>query len=121
MAVFSATEAIVAWLRAMGYEASSLVPSDAPDAPAEFVTVERQGGGVADMVDHPSMTLQAWAPTDERAEALANGLRSVVLLEAPPRGIARVSVESGPYRFYDEMTRCPRYQLTLDVTSQISI
>jgi len=36
-----------------------------------------------------------------------------------PLGVHAISVSAGPYRFYDEATRRPRYQLVLDVTCQL--
>lgn len=117
MLMYSATEALVAHLLALGYDAYANVPADPPTS---FVTVERTGGSVSDMVDHPSIAVQCWAPTDEAAERLANGVRVQLLAGARPQGVTRVAVNSGPYRFYDEYTRCPRYQLALDVTCQLT-
>ena len=117
MLMYSATEAFVAHLLALGYDAYANVPADPP---ASFVTVERTGGSVSDMVDHPTIAVQCWAPTDEAAERMANELRVQIVTGARPQGVTRVAVNSGPYRFYDEYTRCPRYQLALDVTCQLT-
>jgi hypothetical protein len=119
MAVYSVTEAIVAWLADAGYEAHALPPAEAPDSPDEFVTVERTGGYVENMVDHPVVAIQAWARTEARAEEMSNEIRNLALLSERPRGVHRIDVDSGPYPFYDEGTRCPRYQLVLDVTCQL--
>lgn len=116
--VFSVTEALVAWLASMGYCASSRVPVPEPD---EFVTVERVGGGVEDRIDRPSVALQCWARTDERAEALALEVRAKVLFCQPPPGVHSMSVDTGPYPHYDENTRRPRYQIVLDLACQITI
>ena len=70
--VYSVTEAFVTWLSALGYAASTRPPKDAPDTPTEFVTVERTGGGVSDLVDHPTMAVQCWAQTETRAEEMGN-------------------------------------------------
>lgn len=115
--MYSVTEQFIAWLGALGYDAYANVPADPP---TEFVTVERVGGYVEDMVDHASVAVQAWAATDERAEELANGIRNELLLEARPAGVHHIAIDSGPYRFYDEETRCPRYQIALDVTCQLT-
>lgn len=117
--MYSILEQVIAWLDAHGYEAFSRPPEDAPDCPDEFVTVERVGGGVADLVDRPRIAVQTWAPTEDRAEEMGNELRMLMLVGARPRGVHSWSVDSGPYRFYDEETRCPRYQLTVDVASQL--
>lgn len=117
MAIFSATEAMVAWLSSMGYRVSTRVPKDTPD---EIVTVERTGGGVDGMVDHPMMAVQCWAPTEARAEEMANAIRLAALTTAPPAGVHSVRVNSGPYPFFDEDTRSPRYQLVLGLSSQLT-
>jgi hypothetical protein len=84
------------------------------------VTVERTGGSVTDLVDHPSLAIQCWAATDEAAERLANVVRAQIVCGARPFGVTRIDVNSGPYRFYDEYTRCPRYQMALDATCQLT-
>ncbi len=118
MATFSVTDAMVSWIGSMGYSASTR-PN--PGGPKPFVTVERTGGGMASMVDHPIMAVQAWADTEEEAEALANELRLRLVTENPPGGIHSVRVNAGPYAFFDEATRLARYQLALDVACQLSI
>lgn len=113
---FSVTEALIGHINGMGYRASSRAPRDAG---GPFVTVERTGGGVADMLDHPIMAVQAWAQSEDAAEEMANALRYRLVTEPPPSGIRSIRVNSGPYQFYDEFTRMPRYQLVLDVTCGI--
>lgn len=117
--VYSVTEAFVTWLSALGYAASTRPPKDAPESPTEFVTVERTSGGVEDLVDHPTMTIQCWAQTETRAEEMGNAIRETMLTSAPPIGVHSIRVNSGPYKHYDESTRCPRYQLYIEVTSQL--
>lgn len=114
---YSVTEAFVSWLLSLGYDAHTRVPDHIPD---ELVTIERTGGYVADLVDHPEMAIQCWSTSDERAAALADGVRNALLLEARPRGVSAVAIESGPYQFYDETTRCPRYQLVVEATCQLT-
>lgn len=116
----SITEAMVTWLAGLGYRASTFPPKDGPRCPKEFVTVERTGGSVEDMVDHPELAIQAWAPTDERAERIAGAIRLAALTGGLPQGVHSLRVDAGPYRFYDEHTRCPRYQLVLSATSQLT-
>lgn len=115
--MYSVTEEFVSWLSGLGYAASTYPPKDAPD---EFVTVERTGGGMADLVDRPLMAIQTWAPTEARAEEMANGIRLEAVSGSRPAGVARIGVNSGPYPFWDEDTRCPRYQVVLDCTAQIT-
>ena len=115
--MYSVTEAFVSHLLALGHDAYANVPADPP---TEFVTVERTGGSVTDLVDHPSLAIQCWAATDEAAERLANVVRAQIVTGTRPHGVTRVDVNSGPYRFYDEYTRCPRYQMALDATCQLT-
>ena len=112
---YSVTEAFVSWLAALGYAASTQPPTGV----TEFVTVERTGGGVTDMADHPTIAIQAWASTEPRAEEMANAIR-LSCLTSRPAGVASIAINSGPYRFFDESTRMPRYQVVLDCTAQIT-
>lgn len=114
--MYSITEQIVAWLSLLGYAASTQPPKSG----GEFVTVERTGGGVTDMVDHPMMAVQAWAADAPRAEEMANEIRLAALTSALPEGVHRIDINSGPYAFYDEETRMPRYQIVLDVTCRLT-
>ena len=118
MAAFSVTQALVEHLRSMGYAASSRVPRKGP---AEFVTVERVGGGTTSMVDHPSMAVQTWADSDARAEEMGNALKVALIINPPPAGVHSIRVETGPYQFYDQDTGKARYQLVLNVTCQLEI
>ncbi len=118
MAVFSVTEAMVSWLSSMGYRAATRPPADGAGT---FATVERVGGGVASLVDRASVAVQAWADTEAAAEAAANDIRNRALTTLPPPGVHSARVESGPYPFFDESTRKPRYQLVLDVACQVEI
>lgn len=115
---YSALEAMVAWLAGLGYRTSTVVPANAPD---EFVTVERTGGGVDSYVDKPVFAVQAWGATDARAEEIANGIRYAALTSAPPAGVHSFTGFDGPYRLYDENTRCPRYQLVIYASAQLAI
>lgn len=112
---YSITEAFVAWLESMGYRASTYPPADGD----EFVTIERTSGGVENLIDYPSIAIQAWAETETRAEEIANDIRYALLTTSRPEGVAHISINAGPYRFYDEDTRLPRYQLVVDCTTHI--
>lgn len=108
--MYSITEQIVAWLSNLGYAASTYPPAEGD----EFVTVERTGGGVADMVDHPTIAIQAWAGTEARAEEMATAIRDAALIGARPQGVASMRINAGPYPFWDSYTRLPRYQLVIE-------
>lgn len=114
--MYSVTEQLIVWLHGLGYTASTY-PSK--DAVPPFVTVERTGGYVANMVDHPAMAIQTWATTEAQAEELALNIRDALLLGTLPVGVHHVAVNSGPYPFWDENTRYPRYQIVLDFTTQL--
>lgn len=113
--MYSITEQFVVWLNGLGYAASTFPPKSGD----EFVTIERTGGNVADLVDHPMIAVQTWAQTEPRAEEMANSIRNAALLSTRPVGVTRIDVNSGPYPYWDESTRLPRYQIVFDVTCQL--
>lgn len=113
--MYSVTESIIDWLCAYGYRASTRVPKNPPD---EFVTVERTGGNLENFVDYPTFAIQAWAPTEARAEEIATEIRNHAIMDALPRGVHSMRVNSGAYPFFDESTRCPRYQIVFDVAAK---
>lgn len=115
---YSIEESVRNWLVDMGYEAYVRVPKDRP---SRFVTVERTGGGVADMVDYPLVAIQTWAETQAEAEQDANAIRMVALVGQLPVGVHSMRVNSGPYKFYDEDSMQPRYQTVFDVACQLVI
>ena len=112
--MYSVEQAFVEWLAVKGYAASTYPPKDG----SEFVTVERTGGNVADVIDHPTVAIQTWAQTAPRAEQMALAIRNA-LLTSRPYGVAHVAV-NGLYPFWDESTRLPRYQLLLNCTAQLT-
>lgn len=114
--MYSVTQSFIEWLGSKGFEAHSYPPNDSQ----EFVTVERTGGGVEDMVDRPAIAIQTWAQTEARAEEMAIAIKYALLTSALPVGVHNVSINSGAYRFYDEDTRLPRFQMYLDVVSQLT-
>ena len=105
--MYSVTESLVSWLAGLGYAASTRPPAEDP---GEFVTVERTGGGTTDFVDGATFAVQCWAATEARAEEMSNAIREKALAGEPPEGVHSMRADSGPYRFYDESTRKPRYQ-----------
>lgn len=114
--MYSVTESFISWVAGFGYEASSYPPADGD----EFVTVERTGGPVEDMVDHPTIAIQTWAKTEVRAEEMAVDLRNKALTSPHPVGVAHISVNSGPYPFWDDQTKLPRYQVVIDCSAQLT-
>lgn len=117
---YSVTKALIDWLLNLGFDAHANVPGSIPSYGT--VTVERTGGYVADLVDHAEMAVQCWGETDLAAATLADDVRNYLLARyssSRPVGTYAISVSAGPYRFYDEATRRPRYQLVLDVTCQL--
>ena len=115
--MYSVTQAFVEWLSTEGHAASTY---PARDAVPPFVTVERTGGGTVDMVDHPTIAVQTWAATEAEAEAAAVSIRNALMCESRPYGITKVNVNSGPYPFWDEDTRFPRYQTVYDCAAQLT-
>ena len=116
--VYSVEEAVRNWLVDLGYSAYVRVPKDRPQ---RFVTVERTGGGVVDMVDMPMIAVQTWAQTQAEAEEDAAAIRMVALVGNLPEGVHSMRVNSGPYKFYDEDSMQPRYQIVFDVACQLVI
>ena len=116
MTAYSVTEEFVTWLASLGYTASTY-PAKAAIPP--FVTVERTGGGVEDLVDRPQIAVQAWAATEAEAEALATSIRTELLTSSRPRGVISAFVDTGPYPFWDDSTGLPRYQIVFNCTSII--
>ena len=114
--MYSVVSAFIQWLNSLGFDAHSYPPNDS----TEFVTVERTGGGVVDMVDRPALAIQTWAQTETRAEDMANAIRYALLTGELPGGVHSVSINTGAYRFYDDETRLPRFQLYIDVVSQLT-
>ena len=115
--MYSVTEQLIVWLVEHGYTASTYPRKDAVPP---FVTVERTGGHVEDLVDHPAMAVQTWATTEAEAEEMAIAIRDALLLSKLPTGVHRCTVNSGPYPFWDEATRYPRYQIVFDFITQLT-
>ena len=114
--VYSIEEAVRNWLVGMGYDAYVRVPKNRPQ---RFVTVERTGGGVENMVDYPLVAVQTWAQTQAEAEEDASAIRMVALVGNLPQGVHSMRVNSGPYKFYDEESMMPRYQVLFNVACQL--
>lgn len=94
--------------RALGVPCSTVVPAERP---AEFVTVERTGGGYSVGRDEPALAVQCWAATEHAAYTLALLAREAIL--ALPEAVAPVcrAQVTSIYRFPDPDSRAERYQL----------
>ena len=115
--MYSVTQAVIEWLTTLGYSAHSY-PSKTLVPP--FATVERTGGYVEDLVDHPTLAVQTWAETEAEAEQAAIEIRNEAMTNTLPSGVNRMAVNAGPYPFWDEETRFPRYQIVFDITCQLT-
>ena len=112
--MYSATQSLIEWLVDKGYDAYSYPPKTGN----KFFSVERTGGNVADMVDHPTFAVQAWAQTEDEAEAMCIEVREMLVKGDVPYGFAKVLADS-MYPWYDDSTRLPRYQLVINCTTQL--
>ena len=113
--MYDATKSLIDWLNAKDYDAYSYPPSTG----SGFFTVERTGGSVVDLVDHPTFAIQAWAQSIVDAERMCIEVRNMLVTGDVPQGFYRVSAES-MYPWYDESTRLPRCQLVIDCTVQLT-
>lgn len=114
--MYSATEELINWLIAKGYDAHSYPPKTG----AGFFTVERTGGNVADLIDHPTFAIQAWADTEPDAEAMCIEVREMLVTGDVPYGFSTKVTADSMYPWYDESTRLPRYQLVISCTTQLN-
>lgn len=82
--------------------------------PTEFVRAWRTGGGAINRVlDEPIVTMQGWAASDARAEALAAKCRDALLNGYTGMPLVRgVEIISGPYSDPDPDSETPRYTVT---------
>ena len=115
---FSIEAALIAWLTGQtGAPCYAEVPAERPD---EFCTVERTGGPASIGIDNPSVAIQAWGPTKYRAQELAIKVRDAMLYRAVEIPQVRgCTVNSGPYPFPDEDSGQHRYQLYVNMTTEI--
>ena len=117
MPLFDFEAAMVAWIRELGYPAS-IYPSE--DASGVFVTVACTGGGVEDLVRHPSAVIQAWGDTPDEAKAAADSIMLEIALGGAPAGVHSIDIDSGPYEFNDPESRRFRYQIAIDASCQLT-
>lgn len=110
----SSTAALIAFLKRKfpGVPVSNRVPKDRP---RKFITVERTGGQRAHLWDSPMFAVQAWAPSEVEASALADEVADAVLAwQLDP--IVAYSAVNAVYAFPDPDSRGPRFQLTVSAT-----
>lgn len=109
---------IIRYLRGQldGAEVSATVPEPRPEC---LVTVERTGGAVGNQLDHPTLAVQSWAPTNLSASALSR--RVDALMRQAPDLIAGVfGVEANTVqRWPDPEAGHPRYQGVYTLTTGI--
>ena len=108
------TEAfLIAWItKYLGVKAYGEKPAKEP---AEYVTIERTGGGIALEHDTASFAVQCWAKTNASAAKLAHRLAlSLPDLEDEPQ-VCECSIES-VYRFDSPDSTHTRYQITLNLS-----
>lgn len=113
---YSCEQALMGWLRGLGY---ACYPSPPMSRPERFVTVERTSGAPMNLVDHPTIAVQAWAKTDAEAEEDAMAIAAAALTSPLPEGIHSLRVSAGPYRFPDGQSKARRYQLVLDCSCRL--
>lgn len=114
----SSTALLIAYLKRKlpGTPVSNRVPKNRP---SKFVTVERTGGQRTHLWDSPMFAVQAWAPTEVEASALADEVADAILawqLEA----IVAYSAVNAVYAFPDPDARVPRFQLTVSATMALA-
>lgn len=83
--------------------------------PDEFITVERLGGGQANIVmDYPTVAIQCWSTSSLKASDLAREVADKLTRFELESGIVSVNVSS-LQRHNDPVSKKPRYQLVADI------
>ena len=113
---YSVERATIQWLRALGHDARFWVPRDRPDG---LVTVQRTGGAVENLVDHPQVTLTFWGDSAEEESDRAVAVRKALLTTRPPAGVRKVPSVTGPVWYPDPETRLPCYELVFECSARI--
>lgn len=100
-----------------GFGYSIPVASRVPNPrPSTFVRVMRAGGVSRDrVIDVPTVAVEAWAPTETAAIALASTLRGILHAAESSRGIYSVGEFAGPANLPDPATSQIRYTATYSV------
>ena len=108
-------QTIIQALGDLGYAAYADVPNPMP---AEFVTVERTGGGDRNQVDRTMLAVQVWAAGRKDAADMADAVRCDLESLCGTRGLGAVRVTS-IYNWPDMESRRARYQLTVEAAAHI--
>lgn len=110
----SSAAALIAYLKRMfpGTAVSNRVPERRP---SKLITVERTGGQRTHLWDSPMFAVQAWAPTEAEASALADEV-AVAILDWQREAFVAYSDVRSVYAFPDPDARVPRFQLTVSAT-----
>ena len=113
---FDVIAALRTWLSsATGVGVYAAPPEERPD---EFITIERTGGGAERGRDLPSLAVQAWAPTEAEAYALALEVRDLFIWNATMEVASISGSEVGDiYLFPDGESRTSRYQVDVDLVT----
>lgn len=110
----SSTAALIAYLKRKfpSVKVANRVPKDRPK---KLIAVERTGGQRTHLWDSPMFAVQAWAPTEVEASALADEVADAILAwQLDP--LVAYSAVNAVYAFPDPDARVPRFQLTVSAT-----
>lgn len=102
------------FIKSLGYQAFREVPDAAP---AEFVTVVLDGGGMlTERISQPMLTVECYAPDMKRAREIAFDIAAkCVRMTREVRQVFSVDVNS-VYPDPDPDTHAPAYAITLALT-----
>ena len=119
MNAYSITAAMVAFISSLniGDGCSTQVPYTRP---GRFQTLENIGGEIESKVCHTTMAIQCWALDESTAEADSNTVALAIETSMPPEGVHSMHVSQTGYPWFDDSTRCPRYQLVCEITHQLT-
>lgn len=99
-------------IKKTGLHAFGLIP---PKPPQQFITVERTGGIVTEIIDDATIAIQVWAGSDAGAANLADIVTQQVLRMNREPKVAAVRITACS-RWPDTVTNKARYQIVARVT-----
>ena len=86
--------------------------------PATFVRVQRVGGVRRNLVtDEPTLTVEAWAATEQAAQDLSQLARAHIYAMPGGGDVYRVTEIGGPVLLPDPLSDQPRYSFTVAVAT----
>ena len=89
--------------------------------PASFVKVERVGGVRRNLVtDEPTLTVEAWAATEQAAQDLCQLARAHIYAMPGDGQVYRVTEIGGPVLLPDPLSDQPRYTFTVALAVVLS-